>query len=176
MSIVNFVKSALLGLLKMISPERHARMIGVNLGKNCLVYRSMEWPSEPYLITIGNHVQLTRGVAIHTHGGGHAVRRIVPDFDTFGKVVIKDWAYIGSHSQIMPGVTIGEGAMVAAGSVVTKSVPDGVVVGGNPAKVICTVKEYLSRNIKYNVHTQGLSERDKKHRLLSMDGKKFLKK
>lgn len=70
MSIVNFVKSALLGLLKMISPERHARMIGVNLGKNCLVYRSMEWPSEPYLITIGNHVQLTRGVAIHTHGGG----------------------------------------------------------------------------------------------------------
>ena len=70
MGFLYFVKSALLGLLKMASPEKHARVIGVNLGKNCLVYRSMEWPSEPYLITIGNHVQITRGVAIHTHGGG----------------------------------------------------------------------------------------------------------
>ena len=70
MSIVNIFKSAILGLIKMFSPERHARLIGVNLGKNCLVYRSIEWPSEPYLITIGNHVQLARGVAIHTHGGG----------------------------------------------------------------------------------------------------------
>ena len=70
MSIVNFVKSAILCLVKMISPERHARLIGVNLGNNCLLYRSMEWPSEPYLITIGNHVQITKGVAIHTHGGG----------------------------------------------------------------------------------------------------------
>ena len=93
-------------------------MIGVSLGDNCLVYRSMEWPSEPYLVTIGNNVQLTKGVAIHTHGGGNVVRRKVPDFDVFGKVVIKDWAYIGAHAQIMPGVTIGEGAMVAAGSVV----------------------------------------------------------
>ena len=70
MGFLYFVKSALLGLLKMASPEKHARVIGVNLGKNCLGYRSMEWPSEPYLITIGNHVQITKGVAIHTHGGG----------------------------------------------------------------------------------------------------------
>ena len=69
MGIVNFVKSAILWLVKMISPTRHARLIGVNLGNNCLLYRSMEWPSEPYLITIGNNVQITRGVAIHTHGG-----------------------------------------------------------------------------------------------------------
>lgn len=55
--------------MKIISPVKHARLIGVNLGSNCLIYRSMEWPSEPYLVTIGNNVQLTRGVAIHTHGG-----------------------------------------------------------------------------------------------------------
>jgi len=131
---MSIIKSAYLELVKLFSPRWHARMIGVNLGDNCLIYRSMEWPSEPYLVTIGNNVQLTKGVAIHTHGGGNVVRRKVPDFDAFGKVVIKDWAYIGAHAQIMPGVTIGEGAMVAAGSVVTKSVPDGMVVGGNPAK------------------------------------------
>ena len=86
----------------------------------------------------------------------------MPDFDVFGKVVIKDWAYIGAHAQIMPGVTIGEGAMVAAGSVVTKSVPDGMVVGGNPAKILCSVEEYIERNMQYNVHTKGIGEKEKK--------------
>lgn len=167
--IINYIYS-------MISPVKYARRIGVNLGNNCLIYRSIEWPSEPYLITIGNHVQLTRGVAIHTHGGGHAVRRILPDFDTFGKVDIKDWAYIGSHSQIMPGVTIGEGAMVAAGSVVTKSVPNGMVVGGNPAKIICSVEDYLKRNMQYNVHTKGVSEVEKKKRLLALPDDSFVRK
>lgn len=48
--------------------------------------------------------------------------------------MIKDWAYIGSHAQIMPGVTISEGAMVAANSVVTKSFPEGnALLVGIPA-------------------------------------------
>lgn len=170
------IKNLYLELIKIISPVRHARLIGVNLGSNCLIYRSMEWPSEPYLVTIGNNVQLTRGVAIHTHGGDNVVRRKIPDFDAFGKVVIKDWAYVGAHAQIMPGVTIGEGAMVAAGSIVTKSVPDGMVVAGNPARIICSVDEFLERNVPYNMHTKGISEKEKKCRLLSSDEKKFLKK
>ena len=173
---MNRIKSLYLELIKIISPVRHARLIGVNLGSNCLIYRSMEWPSEPYLVTIGNNVQLTRGVAIHTHGGGNVIRRKVSDFDAFGKVVIKDWAYIGSHAQIMPGVTIGEGAMVAAGSIVTKSVPDGMVVGGNPARLLCSVDEYFERNIQYNMHTKGLDEKEKKQRLLTIDENLFLKK
>lgn len=70
MSIISFCKSAYLRLVKILSPIKHARLIGVNIGDNCLVYRSMEWSSEPYLVTIGNNVQLTRGVALHTHGGG----------------------------------------------------------------------------------------------------------
>ena len=63
----------------------------------------------------------------------------------FGKVVIEDWAYIGASSQIMPGVTIGTGALVAAGSVVTKSVPPHTVVGGNPARIICTTADYYEK-------------------------------
>lgn len=72
---MSIIKSAYLELVKLFSPRWHARMIGVNLGDNCLIYRSMEWPSEPYLVTISNNVQLTKGVAIHTHGGGNVVRR-----------------------------------------------------------------------------------------------------
>lgn len=173
---MNIIRTLYLEFIKIISPVKHARMIGVNLGSNCLIYRSVEWPSEPFLLTIGNNVRLTRGVSIHTHGGGNVVRRKVPDFDIFGKVVIKDWAYIGAHAQIMPGVTIGEGVLVAAGSVVTKSVPDGMVVGGNPARILCSVDEYLERNIQYNMHTKGLDEKEKKQRLLTIDENLFLKK
>ena len=83
------------------------------------------------------------------------MRSRIPDFDVFGKVQIEDWAYIGAYSQIMPGVTIGEGAIVAAGSVVTKSVPPRTVVGGNPARYICTVDEYIQKNLEFNLQIHG---------------------
>ena len=55
-----------------------------------------------------------------------------------GLVVIKKGARIGSHSLIMPGVTIGESAVIGAFSFVTKDVPDGAMAFGVPAKVIKT--------------------------------------
>lgn len=57
------------------SPEEYARHIGVKIGKNCLI-NTRNWSSEPYLITIGNNVQVTRGVSIHTHGGGCCSRKV----------------------------------------------------------------------------------------------------
>ena len=54
----------------------------------------------------------------------------------FGKVTIKENAWIGIGAIICPGVTIGRNAIVGAGAVVTKDVQDNVVVGGNPARVI----------------------------------------
>ena len=158
-----------------LTPEKYARHIGVTIGKNCLI-DTRNWSSEPYLVTIGNNVQLTNGVSIHTHGGGNVVREKHPDFDIFGKVVIEDWAYIGAHSQIMPGVTIGRGALVAAGSIVTKSVAPATVVGGNPARYICTVEEYYERSKKYNLSTKGLSQAEKRNILLNTPNDKFLKK
>lgn len=76
----------------------------------------------------------------------------------------------------MPGVTIGEGAIIAAGSIVTKSVKPKTVVGGNPAKYICTVDEYLQRNLIYNVGTKQLDTASKKKFLLALPDEKFIKK
>ena len=159
----------------LVSPEKYLRHIGVNIGKDCFI-STREMTGEPYLITIGNHVQVTRGVAIHCHGGGNSIRREYPDFDAFGKVVIEDWAYIGAFSQIMPGVTIGEGAIVAAGSIVTKSVAPHAVVGGNPARVIGTTEDYIQRNSKYNLLCKGMSKEEKRKFLLSLPDEKFIKK
>lgn len=51
-----------------VSDEQFARSIGVNIGEHCLI-STRRWSSEPYLITIGNHVQVTDNVIFHTHGG-----------------------------------------------------------------------------------------------------------
>ena len=157
------------------SPEAYARHLGVNIGRDCFI-DTRYWGNEPYLISIGNNVAVTGGVRIHTHGGARVARRQFPNFDVFGKVVIEDWAYIGSCAQIMPGVTIGKGAMVAAGSIVTKSVPPGMVVAGNPAKVICKVEDYIERNSKYNLNSKGMDSKSKKEFLLSLPEEKFIKK
>lgn len=109
-------------------------------------------------------------------GGGNSIRKEHPDFDVFGKVAVEDWAYIGSYSQIMPGVTIGEGALVAAGSVVTKSVEPHTVVAGNPARYICTTEEYYDKNKIYDLGSKKLNPIEKKKLLLSLDDNKFIKK
>ncbi len=163
-------------MLQLLSPlERQAIKAGVKMGKNNSV-SSHFWSSEPYLITIGNHCQITAGVHIQTHGGAHILRDEFPEFDVFGKVTIGDWVYLGNNAQVMPGVTIGNHVLVAAGSIVTKSVPANVVVGGNPAKIICSIEEYKQKNFKYNVGCKGMSLEEKKAYLLSLSEEKFLRK
>ena len=84
--------------------------------------------------------------------------------------------WIGQNVTIVDGVQIGNGAILASGSVVTKSIPSGYVVAGNPAKIICTVDEYLERNSHYNVGSKGLSHEEKREFLLTVDKSKFIKK
>ena len=84
-------------------------------------------------LTIGNSVNLSTGAWIWTMQ--HDVND--PQFAaTKGAVVIEDYAWISSRTTILPGVTIGKGAVVAAGAVVTKSVAPYEIVGGIPAKKI----------------------------------------
>ena len=176
MKIFDLFRKAKTRFMSLILPKaKYAQYLGVNIGKNCLI-STCKWSTEPYLITIGNNVQVTKDVYFHTHGGAHVARKKYPSFDVFGKIVVEDWAYIGSGSHIMPGVTIGEGALIAACSVVTKSVAKGTVVGGNPARYICDVEEYVKKNMKFDVKAKELSEKEKKSFLLSLPQEKFIQK
>lgn len=119
----------------------------------------------PFTCDFGNRVKFGKGVFINhfailsASGGiefedgvmtapGLRIATINHDMNrrhtiyTYGKVLIKKNAWIGMNVTICPGVTIGEYAVVAAGAVVTKDVPDYAVVGGVPAKVI----RYLDRS------------------------------
>ena len=65
---------------------------------------------------------------------------------------------------------------MAAGSVVTKSIPSGWVVAGNPAKFVCTIEEFEASNMKFNTHSKMMSPEKKKNLLLTMDESLFIKK
>ncbi|SMF73170.1 chloramphenicol O-acetyltransferase type B [Paenibacillus uliginis N3/975] len=97
-------------------------------------------------LIIGNYVCIASGVII-LMGGNHNhhpewitvypfVEQIKTSYAPKGDTVIESDAWIGMNAMIMPGVTIGEGAIVAAGSVVAKDVPPYTIVGGNPAQQI----------------------------------------
>jgi chloramphenicol O-acetyltransferase type B len=109
-------------------------------------------------IHLGNHVSFNDNIFIHGNGplivgnyfhGGHNITIITSNHRFEGAtsipydkvrinkaVVIKDFVWFGDNVTIIPGVTIGEGAIIAAGAVVVKDVPDCAIVGGNPAQII----------------------------------------
>ena len=74
----------------------------------------------------------------------------------------------------MPGVTIGNNVLIAAGSIVTKSIPSGVVVAGNPARIIGTTDDYIKRNLKWDLGSKNYDAKRKKQFLLSLSEDKFI--
>lgn len=85
-------------------------------------------------ITIGNGVRIGRNVSIRDYNGAHVI--VSDTYVNHAPVHIEDHVWLCTGCSIMPGVTIGEGSVVAANAVVTKSVPPRSLVAGTPAKVI----------------------------------------
>jgi acetyltransferase-like isoleucine patch superfamily enzyme len=112
-------------------------IIGENTVINRFTYLDGRVP-----LYIGNNVNVSHYTLIHTltHDPQNS------DFICLERpVAIMDHAWIGARAIILPGVTIGEGAVVAAGSVVTKDVAPYTIVGGNPARPLST----RSRDLRY---------------------------
>jgi acetyltransferase-like isoleucine patch superfamily enzyme len=97
-------------------------------------------------ITIGRHCRVGRGVVMFDSSGhpSDPARRQAgapPTADDVRPIVIRDNVWIGVNSLIFPGVTIGEGSVVSAGSVVTGDVPPYTVVAGNPARKVAALPQ-----------------------------------
>ena len=132
-------------------PVRWARSQGVRIGDDCRLIdlRRGTFGSEPFLVTLGNHVTVTAGVRFITHDGGVWVfRQKYPDVDLLGPITVGSNVFIGTGAILMPGVTVGDNSVVAAGAVVAKSVPSGVVAAGVPARPIKTIEEYWERSVR----------------------------
>jgi acetyltransferase-like isoleucine patch superfamily enzyme len=105
--------------------------------------------TDPQYVALGNNVHFATCTLIG-HDGSNAMlnRAYNAIIEGVGPIRIKDNCFIGRHAIIMPSVTIGPNAVVAAGAVVTKDVPEGAVVGGVPAKVIGTVKDLVEKRVR----------------------------
>jgi len=120
--------------------RRRGVIIGehVFMGVQCFID-----PPYPHLVTIEDYVSLAGRVMILAHSDPTEPLRglLGPSGAKIAPVHIKRGAWISVGSIILPGVTIGENTIVAAGAVVTKSMPDHCVVAGVPARVIKKIKK-----------------------------------
>ena len=115
------------------------------------VWQPYYFPSEPYLVSIGNNVKVTAGVRFITHDitptvfgyAGYPVNNKCLYY--MDKIVVGNNVMIGANTIILPGVTIGNNVIIAAGSVITKDVPSDTVIGGVPAKVIGSFNELAKK-------------------------------
>lgn len=120
-----------------LKPCRHITLgDNVFIGRHVSITTSLSGRSP---ITIGNDVLLAEGVKII--GGNHEFRSLELRINQQGegkqgRILIGDDVWIGAGAIVLTGVSIGSGAVIAAGSVVTKDVPPLAIVGGVPAKII----------------------------------------
>ncbi|MFL2116463.1 DapH/DapD/GlmU-related protein [Marinilactibacillus psychrotolerans] len=133
---------------------KHLRNHGCLVGEGTYFFSPLDTQidlSRPFLVEIGKYCKITRGVHILTHDYSRSVIRTKYKkiLNSAKPTKIGDNVFIGIRAIILPGVTIGSNVIIGAGSVISKDVPDNVVVAGNPATVIMTIdKYYKNRNEK----------------------------
>lgn len=156
-AVVNKIKAS-------ANPVKYAKSIGVNIKGNVKFYCSPVgmFGSEPWMITLGDNVYITSEVRFITHDGGVLpLRKEVPDLEITKPIVVGNDVFIGIRTILMPGITVGNRCIIAAGSIVTKNVPDNSVVAGVPAKVIKSTDEYLEKLKAESLHIGHLGSEDK---------------
>ena len=126
------------------------RSLGMAIGKDVWL-PSSTWIDSEYcfLISIGDHCGFGEECHILAHD---AQMDEFLDAARVGRVIVHDSCHIGARTVILPGVEIGPRTIVGANSVVSKSLPPETVCAGSPAKVICSLEEYLHK------HRQHLTE------------------
>jgi UDP-3-O-[3-hydroxymyristoyl] glucosamine N-acyltransferase len=116
---------------------------GLRIGKNVYIFQDVEIdPGYPFLIEIGDNCRISKGVTILAHDATTfkdlGITRVAP-------VKILEGSFIGQRAIILPGVTIGPKALVAAGSVVNRDIPEGKAAAGNPARPYSSYSEIIER-------------------------------
>jgi acetyltransferase-like isoleucine patch superfamily enzyme len=141
--------TSLLHVLAMNAPFNSWRLFfyrlrGVRVGRDVYVVQgAFLEESRPWLIELHDGARIGAGAILATHDA--VFNRYDPSIPyRYGKIVMKRESTIGPGAVVLPGVTIGERAVVSPGSVVWHDVPDGVIVAGNPARQLMTLEKSLA--------------------------------
>ena len=117
--------------------------MGMTVGKNFnRLQGTILDPAHCWLITIGNDVTMAPRVHILCHD---ASTKKFLGYTKIGRVDIGSNVFIGAESVVLPGVTIGNNVIIGANSTVTHNIPDNCVAAGSPARVICSLDDYLAK-------------------------------
>ena len=158
MGILGKINSLLLGCRRASAPfVEYLRKQGIAIGEDVTFHdpaSTVVDVQNPQLITIGDHVNITRGVVILTHDYSWSVLKAKPEqadyptggiFGACGHVTIGNNVFIGVNAVITRGVTIGDNVIIGAGSVVTKDCPSNGVYAGAPAKRVMNLETYYEK-------------------------------
>ncbi len=148
---------SMMSSVKRVNYLRKNHIFG-QIGENVTIM-DRKIPLYAKLIRIHNNVRIASNVTFATHDITHFVLNKMPDSpgdypETVGCIELMDNVFIGTNCTIIGGVRIGPNAIIAAGAVVNKDVPPNSVVGGVPARVICSFDEYLEK--RKRLYPEGL--------------------
>ena len=139
---MNLLKELLYRLRGEYTTEKLVSM-GMTVGNNFKRLQGVILdPGHCWLITIGDNVTMAPRVHILCHD---ASTKQFLNYTKIGRVTIGDNVFIGAESVVLPGVTIGSNVIIGANSTITHDIPNGVVAAGSPARVICSVEDYLDK-------------------------------
>lgn len=129
---------------------KYLRKKGCTIGKETKIYSPRNViidETRPWLIEIGDNVQITDGVRILTHGYDWSVFKVKYGeiLGSSGKVKIGNNVFIGVNTTILKGTFIGDDIIIGANSLVNKNLYESGVYGGNPIKYIMSLEEYYDK-------------------------------
>lgn len=142
----------------------------IDIGQNCKVWSPNQVyidKTRPHMLHIGNEVKITRNVTILCHDYSRSVLSNILEYGNVGEADmtwIGDNVFIGVNTTILMGTHIGNNSIVGAGSVVSGKFEDGMVIAGNPAKVVCTIDELYTKRKKREIEAAKLYARSWKEK------------
>ena len=139
---MNIIKEILYRIRGEYTTEKLISM-GLTVGKNFKrLHGVILDPGHCWLLEIGNNVTMAPRVHILCHD---ASTKAFLGYTKIGRVTVGDNVFIGAESVVLPGVKIGSNVIIGANSTVTHDIPDNSVAAGSPARVICSLEDYLQK-------------------------------